>query len=299
MIGGSAPSSGGGSSAPGDRVEAQFGGRGKSYPATVKKDNGDGTYALEYDDGDKEDAAKAEHIKAMGGGSAPASGGSSFAPGDRVEAQFGGRGKSYPATVKKDNADGTFALEYDDGDKEDAAKAEHIKAMGGGEHLRAAAGSFAPGDRVEAQFGGRGKSYPATVKKDNGDGTFALEYDDGDKEDAAKAEHIKAMGGGSAPASGSSAPASGGSTFKPGDRVEAQFNGRGKSYPATVKKDNGDGTFALEYDDGDKEDAAKAEHMHAVSVAPEGGGTAPRRPGAAARARRRRPTRRRPARRTC
>ena len=56
-------------------------------------------------------------------------GGSSFAPGDRVEAQFNGKDKSYPATVKKDNGDDTYALEYDDGDKEDAAKAEHIKAM--------------------------------------------------------------------------------------------------------------------------------------------------------------------------
>ena len=60
-----------------------------------------------------------------------------------------------------------------------------------------------------------------------------------------------------------------------GDKVEAQFKGKGKAYPATVKKDNGDGTYALDYDDGDKEDAAKAEHMHAVSVAPEGGSTAP------------------------
>ena len=58
------------------------------------------------------------------------SGGSSFAPGDRVEARFNGLGY-YPATVKKDNGDDTYALEYDDGDKEDAAKAEHIKAMSG------------------------------------------------------------------------------------------------------------------------------------------------------------------------
>merc|ERR1719487_1841575 len=93
-----------------------------------------------------------------GGGSAPASTGSSFAPGDRVEAQFNGKGKSYPATVKKDNGDGTYALDYDDGDKEDAAKAEHIKAMSGGS-------APASGDRVEAQFNGKGKSYPATVKK--------------------------------------------------------------------------------------------------------------------------------------
>ena len=99
----------------------------------------------------------------------------------------------------------------------------------------------------------------ATVKKDNGDNTYALEYDDGDKEDAAKAEHIKAMSGESAPASrgGGSAPASTGSSFAPGDRVEAQFNGKGKSYPATVKKDNGDGTYARESDGGDPADAAR------------------------------------------
>merc|ERR1719197_285458 len=144
--------------------------------------------------------------------------------------------------------------------------------MSGGSAPASGDSSFAPGDRVEAQFNGKGKSYPATVKKDNGDGTYALDYDDGDKEANAKAEHIKAMSGGSAPASGDS-------SFAPGDRVEAQFNGKGKSYPVTVKKDNGDGTYALEYDDGDKEANAKAEHIKAMSVAPENESAAPRRPG--------------------
>ena len=51
----------------GDKVEAQFKGKGKAYPATVKKDNGDGTYALEYDDGDKEDALESMHIKFVSG----------------------------------------------------------------------------------------------------------------------------------------------------------------------------------------------------------------------------------------
>eukprot|EP00613_Pedinella_sp_CCMP2098_P054108 CAMPEP_0171883202 /NCGR_PEP_ID=MMETSP0992-20121227/40035_1 /TAXON_ID=483369 /ORGANISM="non described non described, Strain CCMP2098" /LENGTH=43 /DNA_ID= /DNA_START= /DNA_END= /DNA_ORIENTATION= len=38
-----------------------------------------------------------------------------------------------------------------------------------------------PGTAVEAVFGGKGKKwFKATVEKDNGDGTFAVLYDDGD-----------------------------------------------------------------------------------------------------------------------
>ena len=47
--------------------------------------------------------------------------------GDKVRALFAGKGHWYPATVSALNADGTFSLDYADGDFEDDAKREHIQ----------------------------------------------------------------------------------------------------------------------------------------------------------------------------
>ena len=47
--------------------------------------------------------------------------------GDKVRALFAGKGHWYPATVSALNADGTFVLDYADGDFEDDAKREHIQ----------------------------------------------------------------------------------------------------------------------------------------------------------------------------
>ena len=50
----------------GDKVTARYGGdnqrRNKLYKGTVRVDNGDGTYAIDYEDGDEQQSVKASHI---------------------------------------------------------------------------------------------------------------------------------------------------------------------------------------------------------------------------------------------
>lgn len=46
--------------------------------------------------------------------------------GTKVRARFAGKGHFYPARISKCNSDGTFDLEYMDGDWEEGAKLEHI-----------------------------------------------------------------------------------------------------------------------------------------------------------------------------
>lgn len=43
------------------------------------------------------------------------------------------------------------------------------------------------------------------------------------------------------------------SSFSTGDRVQARFNGKIKYFPGKIKSVNRDGTYKIEYDDGDTE----------------------------------------------
>jgi len=53
-----------------------------------------------------------------------------FKYGDRIEARFRGRSVRYfPGRIAKVNSDGTYDIRYDDGDVENNAKEEHIRAL--------------------------------------------------------------------------------------------------------------------------------------------------------------------------
>ena len=51
--------------------------------------------------------------------------------------------------------------------------------------------SFAIGQRVRARFAGKGHLYNGKITAINGDGTYGIEYDDGDWEDALQEEFIQ------------------------------------------------------------------------------------------------------------
>ena len=54
--------------------------------------------------------------------------------------------------------------------------------------------SFHPGCAVEARFGGGSKLYKGILQRDNGDGTWVVEYADGDREAGVKDELIRLDG---------------------------------------------------------------------------------------------------------
>ena len=59
-------------------------------------------------------------------------GGRRFRSGDKVEAQYRGREKFYPGVVARANVDGTYDVDYDDGEQERGVKARHVREKGGG-----------------------------------------------------------------------------------------------------------------------------------------------------------------------
>jgi hypothetical protein len=50
--------------------------------------------------------------------------------GDKVEANYGGRGEYYPGKIVKVRANGTFDVQYDDGDREDRVRGDLIRRPG-------------------------------------------------------------------------------------------------------------------------------------------------------------------------
>jgi hypothetical protein len=175
---------------PGDIVAARHGGKGQWFKGKIEKVNGDATFAIIYDDGDKEPAVKVNLVS-------PVATASALESGTAVEAVFGGKGKKwFRAKVDKKNDDGkTVSLLYDDGDKEAAASIirtiETIGTTTTSNTSNTASSAFTAGQKVEARFAGKAKFYGGIIEAANSDGSYAVRYDDGDREAAVKLDYIR------------------------------------------------------------------------------------------------------------
>jgi len=109
----------------GSRVEANYRDRGKYYPGRVKRDRRDGTYDIDYNDGEQEMRVPADMIRL------PDEPGATAAPdvGDKVEANFKGRGKWFPGIVKRLRFDGSYDIHYDDGEIEIEVPADLVRIL--------------------------------------------------------------------------------------------------------------------------------------------------------------------------
>jgi chloramphenicol 3-O-phosphotransferase len=267
----------------GDKVEARFRGRSKWFKGTIRKAHRDGTFDVEYEDGDKETNVDAELIRSLeapkkdeGSPDKGKGKGASLEVGDKVEARFRGRSKWFKGTILKAHRDGTFDVEYEDGDKETNVDAELIRSLEapkkeaeeakGSDKGKGKGASLEVGDKVEARFRGRSKWFKGTILKAHRDGTFDVEYEDGDKETNVDAELIRSL---EAPKKDEGSPDKGkgkGASLEVGDKVEARFRGRSKWFKGTILKAHRDGTFDVEYEDGDKETNVDAELIRSLEA---------------------------------
>ena len=271
-------------------MEARYRGGAKFYPGVIARSNRDGSCDIDYDDGEKEKDVKRSLIEKLGGGSggakmkrSPRGGGGGggedssdaggFSRGDKVEARYRGGAKFYPGKIVRDNRDGTFDIDYDDGEKEKDVKERLIKKLkGGGGGMKHSprggadsetgtdgtdGGSLSRGDKVEARYRGGAKFYPGKIVRDNRDGTFDIDYDDGEKEKDVKERLIKKLKDTKKKSNNASDTEADDDSLSRGDKVEARYRGGGKFYPGKIVRDNRDGTFDIDYDDGEKEKDVK------------------------------------------
>jgi hypothetical protein len=250
--------------AVGAAVEARYRGKKKFYPGKILKVLGDKKYEIEYSDGDVEKGVDEEMIRALETedeppakrDASPEREASKFAAGDAVEARFGGKKKWYAGKILKVLDGARYEVEYDDGDVEKGVDEEMIRARA----AAPAAGAFAVGAKVECRYKGK-KRYYAGVVAAYEDGTYAIDYDDGEKESGVSEELIRAVEEAPAPA-----PAAPSGKYAVGTKVEARYRGKKKWYAGEVTKINGD-TYSITYEDGDVEDGVAEELIRVVEEA--------------------------------
>ncbi|TYZ67842.1 hypothetical protein PybrP1_002933, partial [[Pythium] brassicae (nom. inval.)] len=185
-------------------------------------------------------------------------------------------------------------IDYDDGEKETGVAAELIRIKGGNSSpaKKKASGDsddeppktkkFKEGEKIEAQYKGKSKFYPGVISRCRLNGTYDIDYDDGEKETGVATELIRSKESSSGDSKkraplkegdkkgGSASPAKKASDtsedeqkparkLKEGDKVEAQYKGKSKFYPGVISRCRLNGTYDIDYDDGEKETGVAAE----------------------------------------
>ena len=95
-----------------------------------------------------------------------------FREGDKVEGNFRGRGRWYPGKVGRVRLNGTFDIDYDDGEKEAGVEKSMLRAIGQPARSTSAPADFREGDKVEGNYRGRGRWYPGKIGRVRLNGTF-------------------------------------------------------------------------------------------------------------------------------
>uniref|UniRef100_H3HEC0 Tudor domain-containing protein n=1 Tax=Phytophthora ramorum TaxID=164328 RepID=H3HEC0_PHYRM len=253
----------------GQPIEAQYKSKSKFYPGVISRCRLNGTYDIDYDDGEKETGVAAELIRAVGKkGGADSDDGpkqKKFKEGDKVEAQYKGKSKFYPGVISRCRLNGTYDIDYDDGEKETGVAAELIRAVGKKGGADSDDGpkqkKFKEGDKVEAQYKGKSKFYPGVISRCRLNGTYDIDYDDGEKETGVDSEQIRPA---EAKGESKSVPVESSQTYRVGTRVEARYMGKDNYFKGTISRANADGTYVIEYDDGDKENRVPSSSIRAL-----------------------------------
>ena len=193
----------------GSRVEARYKGRSKYYPGKITRVRLDGTYDIDYDYGEKESRVREDLIRAVGKRS-PSPSSKRLAKGDdseperegslevgsRVEARYKGRSKYYPGKISRVRLDGTYDIDYDDGEKEQRVALELIRTSDrrplrfrrdvDADDSADSGAAFSRGSRVacywyrQSTFGAPGyfpSPKPAIILSFNADGTYSVEIE--------------------------------------------------------------------------------------------------------------------------
>ena len=217
------------------------------------------------------DAGRVEPRARMRGGAAAAAEPSSRAR--RSRRKFGGKGKFYPGTIQKVNADGTFAILFDDGDKEPSAQPER-RARAAGRERRHWLGTARGRGRGPLGRARRGRGRRGQVRRqgqvlpgDDPEGQRRRHVRDRVRRRRQGAERPQPETCASSRAAAAAAAAAGSRgarrdrgggrrrrrRARRGREGRGQVRGQGEILPGQDRGRQRDGTFSILFDDGDKE----------------------------------------------
>ncbi|EQC26388.1 hypothetical protein SDRG_15799, partial [Saprolegnia diclina VS20] len=170
-----------------------------------------------------------------------------------VEAKYKGK-TYYPGKIARCHADGTFDVDYDDGEKEKRVDRDLIRIKGGSPKKPSSSSGWVVGAKVEAKYKGKSKFYPGTIAKVHTDASFDIDYDDGEKEKRVEKDLIRLV------------EPQDTAGFRVGSKVEARYNGKLKYYPGKIARCHANGTYDIDYDDGEVETRVDKALIRAAEV---------------------------------
>ncbi|CAK4457513.1 unnamed protein product [Aphanomyces euteiches] len=271
----------------GEKVEAQYKGKSKFYPGVISRCRLNGTYDIDYDDGEKEKEVAAELIRSREKSSPSKKSkddseddkkAKKFKEGEKVEAQHKGKSKFYPGVISRCRLNGTYDIDYDDGEKETGVAADLIRSKEKSSPKRKPSDDtsdeenkrFKEGEKIEALYKGKTKYYPGVIARVRSNGTYDVDYDDGEKEKEVVAKYIRSKQS-SSPKKKNSDDSDNDkkpSKFKEGDKIEAQYKGKEKFYSGMISRCRLNGTYDIDYDDGEKEKEVEAKFIRLKGSSP-------------------------------
>ncbi len=210
--------------------------------------------------------------------------GGTFKIDDEIEGNYQGYGRWFKGSISYVNKDGTYDVQYADGDQETSVSPPHLrfparnnkdspkkdKMLTSG--IRAH--EFKPGDEIEGDFKGRGRWYRGKIDVVNKDGTYDVRYDDGDSERGVRGYCIRGVKqyrhddkkhGPSVLSSSSSRS----STYKIGDPVKANYKCRGLWLEGKICQVNGDGTYTVQFHNGNIDKGVVDSDLVSFNAAPQ------------------------------
>ena len=170
--------------------------------------DGDDHYEIHYDDGDKEILVPAKYIKFQYDHQQPVTthqrisanhssiGNMETHPyflGQNVWAQYEGEEEYFEAKIVKLNDDGTYDLHYMDGEKESNVDAMYLYPIDLTQHELTTRPPIQKGCWVTARYFGGTEWFDGVVTDVNEDGTFEIDFDDGDKESLVEPKYVRVL----------------------------------------------------------------------------------------------------------
>ncbi|CAK4884486.1 unnamed protein product, partial [Aphanomyces euteiches] len=230
----------------GTKVKCRFNGGGRYYPGVITRCNVDNqTFDVDYVDGEQEVDVPLDFIRVCETPTSPVLKPTTpsaplFAAGDVVEARYKGKSKYYPGVIVQVGVDNQYDINYDDGETETNVTQDLIKLIQ--KHEEPSSSLWKVGQKVEARYKRRQKYYKSKIARVRLNGTYDIEYDDGEKETNVDKEMIRPL-----------PDLIEIQHFEEGDAVEAQYDGKSRFYPGMITRCRLDGSYDIKYDDGDVE----------------------------------------------
>ena len=229
-----------------------------------------------------------------------------FEVGTRVEARYRGKAKYYPGKITRCRSNSTYDVLYDDGEKELGVNPSFIKLQEGASNQRSHQGTdderkYEVGDKVEAQYRGKSQWIEGEISKVRPGELYDITYVDSKFESRVTRDKIRFLGKGRKSPKKSDrrdrdssddnfdafesveSPKSQGrhrGGLVQGMKVEARYKGKSKWYKGKIMRARLNGTYDIEYEDGDREDSVAEDLIRQVE-----GGKSPKTPSGSGRRR--------------